>query len=135
MSFRSFGLRAKMLLFFTLTIVVLMIGVIFINSNVTKRALDENLSSSLQVMTEIASKAVALGLEFEDTEEIANAMEAFTGQEIISYVGVENSSQIEVYHYRKKGLDPIVKKELEQLNTIKNEIFYHTNIESNTILL
>jgi len=135
MDFRSLGLRTKMLVFFTLAIIVLMIGVIFINSKVTKTALDDNLSSSLQVMTEIASEAVKLGLEFEDAEEISIAMEAFTGQEIISYACVENQTNKEVFNYRKEGLDPIIEKTPEKLNNIKNEIFYHTNVESNSTSL
>lgn len=135
MNFRSLGLRAKLLILNTLTIVLLMIGVIIINSNVTKNALDENLISSLQVMTEIAGKAVTLGLEFEDTDEISNAMQAFTGQDIISYVRVENKTNKEVYQYRKQGLEQIVENELEQFKSTNKEMFYQAKVESNSVFL
>jgi len=135
MRFRSLGLRAKMLFFFTLTIILLMTGVIIINSNVTQKALDENLSSSLQVMTEIAGKAVVLGLEFEDKDEITNAMEAFTGQEIISFVHVENKSHEKVYQYRKQGLLPIATDDPDKFKNFKNEIFYQSKIKSNKVIL
>jgi len=134
MDLHSLGIRGKMLVIFTLTIFLLMIGVIIINSNVTKQALDKNLHSSLQVMTEIAGKAAKLGLEFDDAEEVSNALQAFTGQGIISFVYVTNAANKEVLNYRKKGLAQINESNLEKLK-IKGEIFYHANVESDNTKL
>ncbi len=134
MNLNSLGLRGKMLMIFTVTIVFLMIGVIVINSNVTKKALDKNLHSSLQVMTEIAGKAVKLGLEFDDADEVSSAMEAFTGQEIISFVHVANTANKEILKYRKEGLAQISESNLKKLK-VKNEIFYQAEVESDGNML
>ncbi len=124
MNLNALGLRSKMLVYFIATIIVLMLGVIFINSNITKTALDKNLKSSLQVMTDIASEAVTLGLEFDDADEVGNSMTAFTAQKNISYVSVSNKAGTEIFVYRDEGVPEISDKSEEGLKKIKNEIFY-----------
>ena len=133
MNFKSLKIKAKLLVLFTTAILVVMIGGGLIMSHLTKRALDNNLRISLQVLTRIAANAVVAGLEFEDEEAVAMAVEGFTNQEIFSYLCIRNKAGESVFHYRKKGFAEI--KDNQELVNSEKEIFNELSVMSNSDLL
>ena len=119
-----------MLVCFVSSIIVVMLGVMLITQGLTKRALDENLQSSLQVMSNIAANAVVMGLEFDDTNTVAEAVDAFTKQKLFSYVSVKSSNGTEVFYYRKEGFPDLENVKSENLAETKDEFFQTSRVFS-----
>jgi methyl-accepting chemotaxis protein len=107
MNFRNLKIKSKMLVSFVLAIVMLMIAVALITSRVIKSSLNENLRSSLNVLSQIAVAASRVGLEFNDSSEVTRALEGFKTQAMISYLRVKDAAGKEVLLYRKAGLPAI----------------------------
>ena len=101
------SIKSKLLFSFLTTIAVVMLIINLVNMNLVRTTLDKNISSSLEIMSEIAGNAVIAGLEFDDAETIGDAIHAFTTQAAISYVQVQHSSGKILFSYRKEGLEPI----------------------------
>ena len=80
-----------------------MLGVMVINSQITKHALNTNLTNVLYTMSNIASQGVKMGLEFSDSDAVQDALKSFTDQELFSYVSVENRDGEAVYTFRRDG--------------------------------
>jgi methyl-accepting chemotaxis protein len=100
-------LKSKMLISFILAIIIVMAGVTVITSRVTQSTVTDNLSAVQEVISRIAAYAARTGLEFDDKDELASALRAFTTQSLFSYISVVNKQGQEVFHYRKEGLAPL----------------------------
>lgn len=132
MDLKNVKIKHKMLLTFGISIIVLMFVVIYVNSNVTQKALTLNLRSSLEVMSSIAANAVIQGLEFEDPDEVVSAVNAFKKQYLFSYIQVMDAGNNEVYQYRKKGLSTVNLDSLNYSNEIiSKEMFNHVPVKVN----
>jgi methyl-accepting chemotaxis protein len=107
-----------------------MAGNTIITSNTTERALTNNLSSSLQVMSNVAANAVATGLEFEDVESISSAVSAFTKEDLFSYISVNDRNGNQMFKFRREGLEAIAETDLQPLVERNGEIFNQTRVKS-----
>lgn len=132
MNFHSLSLKWKMLLSFTVLILVMMTGNIFLTSGITRNALTDNLNSSLEVMCQIAADGVTTGLEFDDPESVASAVASFRKEELFSYIMVQDRQGRSVYEYRKPGLRPVNLRDIDLESERDNEIFSSTSIISNS---
>ncbi len=128
MNFRTLKLRSKMLLSFLSTIFIVMLLTMWFSNRITRQALNQNLESSLTVISNIASKAISAGLEFQDNETIKNAVEAFTHEDLFSYIYVTDKDGREVFAYRKDGLPAISSN--ETLQNSEQEMFVKRPVES-----
>ncbi len=131
MNFKTLKLKSKLSIGFTLAIVLIMVVVGLIASQVTKSSLTRNLKSSLHVISQIAAKAVKVGLEFDDKNEVASAVNAFTSQELFSYISVTDKNGNNFYLYRKSGFPDIQASGSHSMEKLSNEMFNAVPVESN----
>ncbi len=123
MNFRELKIKSKILVIFIPVILgMILFGLYFINS-ITKSALDQNLTKSLEIISQIASGTVQTGLEFADNETVAEALSNFKKDEQISYLNVKNTTGDDVYNYRRQGYGVLTKDENGQLIQTDQEIF------------
>ncbi len=126
------NIKIKMLITFISSIVILMLIATIINTGLTKRALTSNLQSSLEVMSAIAGNAVISGLEFEDGDEVNSAVNAFTRQDLFSYILVKDKNRNKVFEYRKEGLEKINAVGMSQsTKELTDEMFYTVPVKAN----
>lgn len=131
MFLKKLKIKFRMLLFFITAIVMAMTAIILITSNLTNKAVTTELKSSLQVMINTVTNAVSAGLEFDDKDEVASSVNAYTRQELFSYISVSDKEGNEVFHYRKAGLKPLEMRDIKSKAEIPNEMFNQSPVESN----
>ena len=129
MNLRMLKIKTRMLVFFLITIIAVMLGVMVINSQITKHALNTNLTNVLYTMSNIASQGVKMGLEFSDSDAVQDALKSFTDQELFSYVSVENREGESVYTFRRDGFPEIKENDITKLN-FDGEIFKQVPVTS-----
>ncbi len=130
MNFNRMNLKSKMLFTFISTVIVLMIGTMLVSNRMTKKALTQNLESSLTVMSNIAARAITPGLEFSDNDAIRSAINEFTQQDLFSYISIKDASGKEVLHYRKNGMKDIRISNTNDFSKYKNEMFQQLPVTS-----
>ncbi len=120
MRFNELKIKSKILVVFIPVIMgMILFGLYFINS-ITKSALNQNLTKSLEIISQIASGSVQTGLEFADNETVAEALKNFKKDEQISYLNVKNAAGDDVYSFRREGYGEIEKD--EDGNFLENDI-------------
>ena len=130
LNLKTLPLKKKMFGFFILTISIVMLCVILYASMVIKKAMTDDLETSLKVMSSIAANSAKPGLEFNDQDGITQALGGFTKQMLFSYLSVRDKEGKEIFNYRKSGLDAIAATEKGELTRLKGEMFNSADIES-----
>ena len=124
MNFSQLSIRAKLLSSSVASILLVMIAVMIVSSEITRDSLDENIESSLAVLTEIAAHAAGAGLEFEDAESIKSALSSFTQQEMFSFIMISDARGAEMFRYRGEGLEALTEIDMDALARLDDEVFY-----------
>jgi len=101
--FLSLNLTRKILVIqLPLLILMVVVGMNVINM-ITGRSLDKQMDASLDVLIDITAESVKTGLLFSDVSVIEGALTGVTHNSSISYLGVFNLKNEEVFHHRGKG--------------------------------
>lgn len=116
------NIKSKMLVSFVSATVILMLLAMGVMARVTKGALTKNIDQFLLTFSHIAANGVAVGLEFNDSDEVAATLKAFTQQDIFSYIQVRDAADDEVFHYRKEGWIDIRKQDGKDLEEREAEV-------------
>lgn len=126
MSFKNLSIKFKLLIPLLGIITLLMMIAMFVVTQLTKNAITNNLRPLVNVFSQIAADAVVVGIELEDENEVARALESFSKQKFFSYIQITNSSGTEIYAYRDPKLAqprlPANKSMLELNGELFNEI-------------
>lgn len=130
MQFKDMKIKAKMLVCFMATTLLVMLMVLVVTTKVTKSGITRNVDPFLQVFSQVAANAVEVGLAFSDQDEVAQAVEEFTRQEIFSYIRVVDQFGEEVFYYRKNGLEDITLDQAETIEENAKEMFSVVAVET-----
>ena len=101
MSIKKMNLKWKLLVSFVTTFVIMATILLFVNIRINKKALDEDLQASLDVLTQIATHAAQAGLEFDDQEAISQSVSAFTTHSLVSQIIVRDQSGKVLFNYHR----------------------------------
>ncbi|RMF65745.1 MAG: HAMP domain-containing protein, partial [Calditrichaeota bacterium] len=126
------SLRTRMLVSFLIAVLVMMFANSLITQKLTREALTRDLHSSLEVISEIAADAVAVGLEFQDADAVSSAVESFKKQALFSYISVQDKDGNEVYTYRRPGFEDLTNLERLAEGVSGDEMFQRVPVLSDS---
>ena len=135
MRLQDMKIKTKMQLGFMTAIVILMLAMMMVMTPIVKKAINQNLRPYQKILDQTAVKAVEVGLQFSDQQEVASSLEPFIQHGIFSYVAVKDRQGEEVFSYRQEGFSPIDLNNAGERVEIKGETFeeYPVEVEGNPI--
>lgn len=135
MNIKTLSIKSKILGSFIITNFALIVGFLILSRIMTDRALTHNLESSLTVIGHIAAKSVADGMEFEDKEAVANALEPFMHEKLFSYIHVMDNQGNIIYSYRNPNFPKIPDPANLDPAVYSNEMFKQIPLQSDGLSL
>jgi len=129
MDFSSLSIRNKMLILILTMLTVFDVVLVLLNNHFTAKALDQNLSVSLRIITHLAAHSAKQGVEFDHDQTVQEAVMVFSELEEISFVSVTDKNGKEYFRYRKNGY-PEINLSAFNPRQYKNEIFTDKEIQS-----
>ncbi len=135
MNFHFQTLRAKMLAGLVPAVTLLIIGGFLIINYTARKALSDNLASSLDMVSHIAAKAVSQGLMFDDKETVNEALKDFKTESNISYIAVLYPDNKPMYMFRREGFPAVDNSMLSDGVEQDGELFALAEIKDNNELI
>lgn len=128
MLLNNMKIKTRMLSLFITTIVVLVTTAMLIISSLSKSSITNSLMS---VFGQIAADAMVAGVPLEDQNEVAYALQAFTTQDLFSYIKVMDKTGTDIFYYRKAGLADPELSGTESMVEVGEEMFNRVPVKSN----
>src|SRR5262245_58765500 len=88
-------------------VVVLTASVLLVVSSLLNGAITSSVSPFLGMVSQVAAKAAAPGLQLDSTSEVAAALQPYADNPLFTFVRAKNKNGVVVFVHRKKGMPTI----------------------------